>query len=84
MGDRWFLSLWVDHGRQPGSRYCSPSEALLSSGELEAEWIFMEATLRRIVFAEACILARNLESRSAIGAAYLRWLLRAFPQPGAA
>ena len=82
MGNGWFLPLWVEHGRQPGSRYYSPSEALLSPGELEAEWIFVEATHRRLVFAEACILARNLESRSAIGAAYLRWLLRAFSQPG--
>ena len=63
-----------------GSRYFSPRE-LLSSGELEAEWIFVEATHRRLLFTEACALARNLESRSAVGAAYLRWLLRAFPQP---
>ena len=59
---------------------CSPRE-LLSLGELEAEWIFVEATHRRLAFAEACLLARNLESRSAVGAAYLRWLLRAFHRP---
>ncbi len=82
MDDGWFLPLWdLDHEKQLGSRSCSPSEALFSTGELEAEWIFLEATRRRLVFAEACILARNLESRSAIGAAYLRWLLRAFTQP---
>ena len=52
---------------------CSPRE-LLSPGELEAEWIFLEATRRRLIFTEACMLARNLESRSAAGAAYLRWL----------
>ncbi len=60
---------------------CSPRE-LLSIGELEAEWIFVEATHRRLAFTEACTLARNLESRSAVGAAYLRWLLlRAFHRP---
>ncbi len=60
---------------------CSPRE-LLSIGELEAEWIFVEATHRRLAFTEACALARNLESRSAVGAAYLRWLiLRAFHRP---
>ena len=53
----------------------------LSIGEQKAEWIFQEATQRRLLFTEACMLARNLESRSAVGAAYLRWLLRAFPQP---
>ena len=47
----------------------------LSLGELEAEWIFVQAIHRRLVFTEACMLARNLESRSAVGAAYLRWLL---------
>ncbi len=59
---------------ETGSRSCSPD--LLSPGELEAEWIFLEATRRRLIFTEACMLARNLESRSAVGAAYLRWLLR--------
>ena len=57
-----------------GSRSFSSRE-LLSPGELEAEWIFLEATRRRLIFTEACMLARNLESRSAVGAAYLRWLL---------
>ena len=47
----------------------------LSLGELEAEWIFVQAVHRRLAFTEACMLARNLESRSAVGAAYLRWLL---------
>ena len=56
-----------------GSRSFSPE--LLSPGELEAEWIFLQATRRRLLFTEACALARNLESRSAVGAAYLRWLL---------
>ncbi len=60
---------------ETGSRSCSPlSRELLSPGELEAEWIFLEATRRRLIFTEACMLARNLESRSAAGAAYLRWL----------
>jgi len=49
----------------------------MSPGELEAEWIFIQATRHRLIFAEACMLARNLESRSAAGAAYLRWLLGA-------
>jgi len=62
---------------ETGSRSCSPElspRELLSPGELEAEWIFLEATRRRLIFTEACMLARNLESRSAVGAAYLRWL----------
>ena len=47
----------------------------LSHAERQAERIFYAAVSRRFTFTEAVLAAKALERESALGAAYLRWLL---------
>ena len=47
----------------------------LSSEEIEAENLFLEALQRCVSYSEAILRARDIESRSEIAGRRLRWLL---------